>query len=217
MKRIFCTVIFWLFLNNAYSQNGKRINGKIIVPDAKTSNVLVLNLITTRETYTDSTGKFTIDVKLGDLLIFQADHLDKMRKLIDEEAFKSPLLEIQMTSKIEELNEVIISNYSRINAFDLGITATRIKSLTPAERGKYSNEPRAVEFEENLSLIEKLENAYDVAFFEDLSIEKEKIKSFLYFAVEHNEFKMIAKGENPFRTRFFLMTLAMDYNALQKN
>jgi hypothetical protein len=200
-----------------FSQTDKRMIGQIIVPDAKTSNVLVLNLSSTQETVTDSDGKFTIDVKVGDLLIFQANHLDKMRKLIDEDAFNSLLLEIPMTSKIEELNEVVITNYSRINAFDLGITATRIKSLTPAEREKYSNEPRALEFEENLTLIEKLENSYDAAFFKDLSIEQEKIKSFLYFAVEHNEFKMIAKGKNPFRTRFFLMTLAMDYNVMRKN
>jgi hypothetical protein len=200
-----------------FSQKTKRVIGQIIVSDARTSNVLVLNLNTAQETLTDSTGKFAITVNLGDLLIFQANHLDKMRKLIDEEAFNSPLLEIQMTSKIEELNEVVITNYSRINTFDLGITATRIKSLTPAERGRYSNDPSALEFEENLTLIERLENTYDVAFYKELSIEKEKIKSFLYFAVEHNEFKIIAKGENPFRTRFFLMTLAMDYNALQKN
>jgi hypothetical protein len=200
-----------------FAQTDKPMNGQIIVSDAKTSNVLVLNLSSTQETVTDSDGKFTIDVKVGDLLIFQANHLDKMRKLIDEDAFNSLLLEIPMTSKIEELNEVVITTYSRINAFDLGITATRIKSLTPAESGKYSNGPRALEFEENLTLIEKLENSYDAAFFKDLSIEQEKIKSFLYFAVEHNEFKMIAKGENPFRTRFFLMTLAMDYNVLRKN
>jgi hypothetical protein len=200
-----------------FAQTDKPMNGQIIVSDAKTSNVLVLNLSSTQETVTDSDGKFTIDVKVGDLLIFQANHLDKMRKLIDEDAFNSLLLEIPMTSKIEELNEVVITTYSRINAFDLGITATRIKSLTPAEREKYSNEPRALEFEENLTLIEKLENSYDAAFFKDLSIEQEKIKSFLYFAVEHNEFKMIAKGKNPFRTRFFLMTLAMDYNVMRKN
>lgn len=217
MKLPFSILLCFFSVLMLFSQKTKRVIGQIIVSDARTSNVLVLNLNTAQETLTDSTGKFAITVNLGDLLIFQANHLDKMRKLIDEEAFNSPLLEIQMTSKIEELNEVVITNYSRINAFDLGITATRIKSLTLAERGKYSNDPRALEFEENLTLIEKLENTYDVAFYKELSIEKEKIKSFLYFAVEHNEFKIIAKGENPFRTRFFLMTLAMDYNALQKN
>lgn len=52
-----------------------------------------------------------------------------------------------MTSKIEELEEVTITTYNRFNAFDLGITATRIATLTPAQRGKYRNEPRALEFD----------------------------------------------------------------------
>lgn len=211
------SILIYLFaVTLLFSQEAKRIDGQIIVSDANTSHVLVLNLTTAQETFTDSVGKFSINVKVGDLLIFQASHLDKMRKLIDDEAFESPLVKILMTSKIEELNEVTITNYNRINAYDLGITATRIKSLTPAQRLKYNNEPRAIEFEENLTLIEQLENTFDADFFKELSIEKSRIKAFLYFAVDHNDFKTVAKDKNIARTRFYLITLALDFNVFQQ-
>ena len=216
MKLRFSLLLCFFTVALLFSQEAKRINGQIIVTDAKTSNVLVLNLNTTQETFTDSLGKFSINVNLGDLLIFQAAHLDKMRKLIDEEAFDSHLVEIYMTSKIQELDEVTIINYNRFNAYDLGITATRIKTLTPAQRGKYANERRAVEFDENLTLIEKLENNFDEDFYKELSIEKDRIRAFLYFAVEDKRFKAFAKESNLARTRFYLITLALDYKMLQK-
>lgn len=216
MRLRFSLLFYFFSITLLYSQKAKRINGQIIVSDATTSHILVLNLNTTQETFTDSVGKFSINANLGDLLIFQAAHLDKMRKLIDEEAFDSPLVEIYMTSKIEILDEVSIVNYNRINAYDLGITATRIKTLTPAQRGNYANEPRALEFDENLTIIEHLEQAFDAAFFKEILIEKDKIKAFLYFAVDDKEFKIVAKAKNRARTRFYLITLALDYNVLQK-
>lgn len=216
MKLRFSLLLCFFTVALLFSQEAKRINGQIIVSDAMTSNVLVLNLNTTQETFTDSVGKFSINVRLGDLLIFQAAHLDKMRKLIDEEAFESLLVEIYMTSKIQELEEVTITNYNRFNAYDLGITTTRIKTLSAAERGKYANERRAVEFDENLTLIEKLENNFDEDFYKELSIEKDRIRAFLYFAVEDKRFKAVAKESNLARTRFYLITLALDYKMLQK-
>jgi hypothetical protein len=217
MKLPYSMLIYLFAIPLLFSQNEKRLHGQVSVTDAMTSHVLVLNLNTAQETFTDSVGKFSIDVHLGDLLIFQATHLDKMRKLIDEEAFASLLVEILMTSKTELLDEVTIFSYNRINAYDLGITATRIKTLTAAQRGKYANEPRALEFDENLTLIEKLERDFNDDFFNEFSIERERIKAFLYFAVEDKHFKAVAKENHLARTRFYLMTLAMDFNERQKN
>lgn len=92
MKLRFSLLLCFFTVALLFSQEAKRINGQIIVSDATTANVLVLNLNSTKETLTDKEGNFSIDVKLGDLLIFQAAHLDKMRKIIDEEAFENPLI-----------------------------------------------------------------------------------------------------------------------------
>lgn len=214
-------IILFLFLIGSstltFAQGEKLINGKIIVADAKASDVMVLNLTTEKETHTDSLGNFKIIAKVDDLLVFYAPHLDKMRKLIDEDAFNRPLLKIEMTSKIIELDEVVVVDYSHINAYNLGIIPKPIKTLTPAQRGRYSSEPRAEEFEDNLYAIEKLEKLYDDAFLEQkLKIEKGMTKAFLFYAVEHKWFVGIVKGKNKLLTSFYLTMLAKRYNALQK-
>ncbi|RZK10507.1 MAG: hypothetical protein EOO46_10495 [Flavobacterium sp.] len=209
-------LLLFLVTNLAAAQGEKLISGKIIVADAKVSDVLIINLTTEKETHSDSLGNFKIIAKLDDLLVFYAPHLDKMRKLIDEDAYKSTLLEIQMTSHITELDEVVITNYSHINAYTLGIIPKYIKTLSPAERGKYSAEPRALEFEEKSSSIEKLETLFEEEFFvEKLKIEKEMIKGFLFYAVEHKWFIKIVKGKNNFLTTFYLTMLAQKYNELR--
>lgn len=214
--------ILFLFLigsaNLTFAQSEKLLNGKIIVADAKASEVIILNLTTEKETHTDSLGNFKITAKLDDLLIFYAPHLDKMRKLIDEEAYNSPLLEIEMTSKIVALDEVVVTDYSHINAYNLGIIQKPIAPLTPAQRGKYSNERRAEEFEATLSAIAKLETNYDVAFLEEkLKIEKGMTKGFLFYAAEHAWFTPIVNGKNKMLTTFYLTILAQKYNSLRKN
>lgn len=202
----------------AFAQGEKLVAGKIIVADAKVSNILVLNMTTEKETHTDSLGRFEILAKVDDLLVFYAPHLDKMRKLIDEEAYNSKLITIEMTSKIEELDEVVVVNYSHINAYDLGIIPKPLKTLMPAERGKYRSEKRAEEFERKLSAIEKLESIYDVAFLEEkLKIEKGMTKDFLFYATDHEWFVGVVKGKNKMLTTFYINMLAQKYNELQKN
>ena len=213
-------ILFLLLLttsNLAFAQGEKLLSGKITVADAKASGVTVLNLNTEKETQTDSLGNFKIMAQLEDLLIFYASHLDKMRKLIDEEANACKVMTIEMTSHITELDEVVITNYSHINAYSLGIIPKYIKTLTPAERGKYSSEARALEFEGRLSGIEKLEALYDEEFMvQKLKIEKEMIKGFLFYAVDHEWFVSIVKGKNNFLTTFYITMLAQKYNELRK-
>jgi len=214
-------IILFLLLsvvsNLTFAQGEKLISGKIIVADAKPSNVIVLNLTTEKETHSDSLGNFKIIVKVDDLLVFYAPHLDKMRKLIDEDTFNSSLLKIEMTSKIIELDEVVVVDYSHINAYSLGIIPKYIKPLTPAERGKYRSEPRAKEFEENLDAITQLQALYDDDFLEQkLKIEKGMTKAFLFYAVEHKWFLGVVKGKNKMLKTFYLTMLAHRYNNLSK-
>lgn len=217
MKNILFLFLFGIS-HLAFAQGEKLVAGKIIVVDAKVSNILVLNMTTEKETHTDSLGRFEILAKVDDLLVFYAPHLDKMRKLIDEEAYNSKVITIEMTSKIEELDEVVITNYAHINAYNLGIIPKPLKTLTPAERGKYSSEKRAEEFERKLSAIAKLESIYDVAFLEEkLKIEKGMTKGFLFYATDHEWFVGVVKGKNKMLTTFYLTMLAQKYNELQKN
>lgn len=117
-----------------FSQEEKLIKGKVVVKDAMVGGVRVVNLVSEKEVLTDSKGEFSIWVKPEDLLVFSAAHLDHMRKFIEEEDYNAALITIEMTSKITQLDEVEVRNFSNINAVSLGILSKPAKVYTPAER-----------------------------------------------------------------------------------
>ncbi len=123
-----------LFISQlVFSQNEKNINGKIIVKDATPQGVHIINLNNEKEVVSNEKGEFTIAVKPDDLLVFSSNHLDYFRKVIEEKDFGATVV-VSMTSKINQLEEVEVTQYSNINAVDLGIIAKPAKQYTPAER-----------------------------------------------------------------------------------
>lgn len=134
MKRNnFLLSILLLMSHFVFPQNEKLISGKIIVKDATVEGVRVINLISEKEVQTNSKGEFAIYANVDDLLVFSAVHLDYMRKIIEAEDFEKIMI-IEMTSKINELDEVEVQDFSDINAVNLGILSKPAKAYTPAER-----------------------------------------------------------------------------------
>ncbi len=119
---------------SVFSQKEKLIEGKIIVKDSKLSGIRIINLVNEKETISDTEGRFSILAKPDDLLVFSAEFLDYMRKIVEETDYNRGIIEVQMTSKITQLDEVEIRDFSRINAVSLGILSSPAKQYTPAER-----------------------------------------------------------------------------------
>ena len=125
---------FLLFVTQfVFSQNEKLLDGNILVKDATPQGVHIINLMNEKETVSDSKGAFSILAKPDDLLVFSASHLDYMRKIVETSDYNSDQITVDMTSKINQLDEVEVKNYSHINAESLGIT-NGVKTYTPAER-----------------------------------------------------------------------------------
>ncbi|MFY0483258.1 hypothetical protein ACI6PS_11695 [Flavobacterium sp. PLA-1-15] len=126
-------LIFYFISQFVFSQNEKLLHGLIVIKDATPQGVHVINLMNEKETVSDSKGVFSILAKPDDLLVFSANHLDYMRKIIEPSDYDSAQIRVEMTSKINELDEVEVRNYSHLNAENLGIT-NGVKTYTPAER-----------------------------------------------------------------------------------
>jgi hypothetical protein len=118
----------------AFSQNEKRIQGQISVKDSKRDGIRVINLVNEKEAITDAEGRFSILAKPDDLLVFSAEFLDYMRKIIEVTDYDKGSIEVVMTSKVLQLDEVEIVDYKRINAVSLGILSRPAKQFTPAAR-----------------------------------------------------------------------------------
>lgn len=126
---IFCSSIF-----QAQEKSVKDIQGKVYAESASVEGIHVLNLVSEKATVTDALGEFFIEAKQGDLLVFSAVHLNYWRKSIKENDFKTGFLEVIMTPKEVTLNEVVLTEYTKINAQELGIINYKPKAYTPAER-----------------------------------------------------------------------------------
>ena len=129
-------LFFVLFFStlSVFSQKEKLIQGNIVVKNSKLAGIRVINLVNEKEAITDVEGKFSILAKPDDLLVFSAEFLDYMRKIVEEADFNSGSLMIEMTAKIEQLDEVVVHDYGRVNAVNLGILSKPAKEFTPAER-----------------------------------------------------------------------------------
>jgi hypothetical protein len=125
---------FYSFFIHAQDMAEKVINGTIICDSNSVEGVHVLNLVNEKSTVTDRNGHFSIVAKQGDLLVFSAVHLNYWRKSIKENDFKTGFIEVIMTPKEVKLNEVVLTEYTKINAQELGIINYKPKAYTPAER-----------------------------------------------------------------------------------
>ena len=133
MNRILFFSIFSFQLTVfAYSQ--KQIRGIVKVENASAEGIHVTNLVSEKATITNEKGEFWLEVKEDDLLVFSAVHLDYWRKSISENDIKNGFIEVIMTIKEQKLEEVVVTEYIKINAQDLGIIDYKPKKYTPAER-----------------------------------------------------------------------------------
>lgn len=118
----------------AICQDYKEMSGKLTSKERIPQGVRIINLESEQEVISDSKGDFKIFVKTDDVLVFSAVNFDYSRKIIEVEDYNKGYIIVNLTEKIEELEEVRIINYPNINAVSLGILSTPAKQYTPAER-----------------------------------------------------------------------------------
>ena len=133
MKLNFTLLVFFYTLHTVSAQEAKTISGNIMVKDGTAGNVHVINMSTQKATVTNDKGMFTIEASVDDLLVFSADHLHYMRKMVSDQDLSAAILLVEMTSKTYLLDEVEVIDYSNLNSENLGIT-NGVKSFTTAER-----------------------------------------------------------------------------------
>lgn len=229
-------LVFFLLPNLVLSQSEKIINGQLICKDANLQGVVILNLVTEKETVSDFEGHFSIAAKPNDLLIIQSNNFEYFRKIIDDEDYKKASISITLNKKIEQLEEVKIITYSNINAVSLGILSKPAKVYSTAERRMYTAKTggavgsvinyfsgrtkmlkKYVAFEKIELRTAKLSNMFsDEYFIKSLKIPESKIKAFVIFAAEEESIIEPLRQKNKFLVSYALTPLAQKYLDLQQ-
>lgn len=229
MNRFFLYLIISI-LTTVYSYGQKIIYGVVKVENASAEGIHVTNLVSEKATITNEKGEFWLEVKEDDLIVFSAVHLNYWRKSISSTDIKNGKIEIVMSAKVSELEEVVLTDYSRINAKDLGIINYTPKVYTPAERrlrtattglldpllnwmsGRTKQLKKDIGIEKKEFMISWLDDNFEDANFTDtFKIPKEYVDGFKFYVVEDIDLAQAIQAKNKSRVTFLLGELAQDF------
>jgi hypothetical protein len=117
-----------------FSQNSRFVNGKIVSEATDVEWILIKNITTTEESFSQRGGYFRIQAKPNDTLTFSAFNFIPTKHIISERDFGENLVFIPMQLQRTQLKELAIIDYKSINAESLGIVPKGQRTYTPAER-----------------------------------------------------------------------------------
>ena len=139
MTRALC-VFFILIASAVMAQETipVQLNGKVSTGLSNLEGVYVINLKTEKAAITDKDGYFSIPAAVGDTLMFSAIQFRAIKVNLTKIFFEQDLFSVKMMPIVNQLKEVIVKNYSNINAVSLGIIPKGQKSYTEAERKLYT-------------------------------------------------------------------------------
>ena len=242
--KITLPLLIFFFTTIGIAQNRKQIQGRISVPNARPSNVLILNLNTEQEVKSDGDGLFTILAQPEDVLIFSSDHLDYMRKLVEVSDFQQSKITVEMTSKLTVLEEVEIKTY---NAVNLGILHKPAKSYTTMERrlktagdfkpihllgllggsievdpilnainGKTKRLKKEIILEKNRKRLEEFQDFFPKEeLISQIKIDPDQVTEFTYFILDEEEFKTILENREKSKMTFYLIQKHSQFKSKQ--
>jgi preprotein translocase subunit Sec61beta len=198
------------------------IKGRVVANGNNVEGINLVNLVNEKSAITDSNGDFSILAKVDDLLVFSAVNMHYKRKIVEADDFQKDIIIIEMEPKINQLDEVEITKYVNITAYDLGIIKFKPKVYTVAERrmiarvGSRAERKARLEGEKKLMLIERIGILYsDEYFIRVLKIDPDYVMAFKYYCSEHPDFMKIVNSRVKDKIKLAIIELARKYNELQ--
>jgi hypothetical protein len=233
--RIFFTLLISLFALYSTAQERTILEGRVVSDNILLENVYLKNISTGRSSTTNNNGEFLLSAKAGDTLLFSHVAMNDHIKLVDSnDVMKSPLL-ISMTSRNNELEEVTVTDVSRINAVSLGIIPKEIKTLSTNERrlqtagdfkwihllrllgGSLQVDPilnaingRTKKLKRNILIEKKIQNIAILEGHRDyiqnsMDLTDQQMGRLIYLAVDEEEVQMVIDTKNDGRMQIFLL------------
>ena len=109
MKNTLFFVVLWISLS-AFSQTKLvRLKGQVLYRNSFVSDEAVVNSTRELSTITDENGAFSIEVAVGDELVFTAVNYQLEVIKITEDILKNGRLVVEVTEKVRQLDEVVLT------------------------------------------------------------------------------------------------------------
>lgn len=116
MKKLLVVFVLTAFVMPARAQEDDRtlLRGTVLYRNSVVPNENVINTTAQLATITNERGEFTIPVKVGDELVFMAVNYQLQMVKVTEEILKNNRLVVEVTEKVTELDEVVVSPEDQI-------------------------------------------------------------------------------------------------------
>lgn len=247
MRQIFLLFLFLGILIPCTAQEGDRtlLRGTVLYRNSVVPNENVINTTAQKATITDEGGNFTIPVKAGDEVVFMALNYQLQMVVITDEILKNNRLVVEVTEKVTELDEVVVSPEDQeafirlsnedFKGFDYDSDETS-EIVNISEDQTVRGMQNGLNFVNIFKLLassvagdkpeqaaplkpsEVLRQVYDDAFFvQDLQIPQDEIEAFLIYCDNQLPPKTLLRKENEFELIDFLVTQSEAYRNDQKN
>lgn len=236
MKNTLFFVVLWISLSAFSQAQLVRLKGQVLYRNSFVSDEAVVNSTREISTITDENGAFSIDVAVGDELVFTAVNFQLEVIKITEDILKNGRLVVEVTEKVRQLDEVVLTpdnqeafielKNEEFKGFECAIdraSAVDNIALSPAVRGMQDGLNVVSVFKllksllaskdqqdgPSIKLSEALVKVYDERFFiEDLRLQRAQIPDFLAYCDERVPTFQLLRKENEFELLEFLVTTA---------
>ena len=242
MHRFLLSILLFSLVFIGFAQDDDRqwLRGQVLYRGSNVVNENVINTNTQIATITDEDGRFMIQVKTGDQLVFTAVNYQLEIIKITEEILANNRLVVEVNEKVTELDEVVVSpenqerflqvKNEKFKEFEYEIDrSTEVRNIASASHNdriegqlNFVNIFKAIFQSKNqdtgetveLKVSEVLRQVYDDEFFVvDLSLPQEKIDAFLIYCDDRIPSQSLLKKENEFQLIDFLVTQSKQFKA----
>lgn len=149
LSRSKCVFIFLLITVSVFSQEKGVLSGRIITEEALSSPVHIINVTRQKGGVSELSGYFSVEVNIGDSLVFSSVQYKKETFVITRESLQQNIFTIKLTEDLTELDEVNLHNLSgnlandisgikTFNKFELNAPMARKPPPTQIERQTYT-------------------------------------------------------------------------------
>lgn len=219
-------MFFGLLAVTAQDDDRRLLMGKVIYKNIPVANEYVINSTTEKATITNEEGEFSIEVMLGDELVFTAVNFQYKLVKISSEILDNNRLVVTVNEKVTELDEVVItpddperflkvkneefkgfeyeidreSEVDNVAMSDLDQGMQNGINFVNIFRALFKSKEIAPEEGPKLKVSQVLRQVYDDQFFvSDLNIPQDKIDAFLFYCDDQMPATTLLKKENEFQ------------------
>lgn len=238
------SLAFLLLVTSFVSAQTKIISGIISAESGSLDGVNIINLVNEKSTTSTSSGTFSIEVSVDDLLVFSSSLFEYKRKIITAEDIAAGKISLILIPKPLQIDEVVIES-QQLDAHQMGILSKPAKRYTPAERrlktaseseltigpmmlmmptdfiinaisGRTKLLKKELAIERRERSLQNLENLFTVEYMTtSLKIPAEKVGEFRYFAIEQDDFGRILQEKDRTKATFLLTQIAERFKQRQ--